>query len=102
MRIVFTETAKMRLLQVFEYYKEFLGTEKAKQKVQKIKNHTKQLAQMPYSGAKEVLLENEPEEYRYLVDGNYKNIYHIDKERVIIGTVFDTRQDLASLEEEIK
>jgi toxin ParE1/3/4 len=45
------------------------------------------------AGAKEELLAEYPEEFRYLVEGNYKIIYWKEHEVITISSVFDCRQN---------
>ena len=44
-------------------------------------------------GQVEELLKHRNEEVRYLVDGNYKIVYKIGGQIVLIASVFDCRQD---------
>ncbi|MCU0288260.1 MAG: type II toxin-antitoxin system RelE/ParE family toxin [Acidobacteria bacterium] len=47
----------------------------------------------PALGQKEPLLSHKTDVYRYLVEGNYKIIYRIKGNKVVIDTVFDVRQN---------
>ena len=44
-------------------------------------------------GPIEELLRHRKNEYRYIVDGNYKIIYWIDEHFIKIASVFDSRQN---------
>jgi plasmid stabilization system protein ParE len=50
------------------------------------------LAFFPSRNPFEPLLRDEPIVYRFLVKGNYKIIYFVDNEEVVIVLVFDTRK----------
>jgi hypothetical protein len=47
----------------------------------------------PFSGPKEELLIDYPEEFRYLVESNYKIIYWKKDNLITIASVFDCRQN---------
>jgi toxin ParE1/3/4 len=44
-------------------------------------------------GQEEPLLKKRKKNYRYLIEGNYKIIYNEEDGKIIIHTVFDTRQN---------
>jgi plasmid stabilization system protein ParE len=46
-------------------------------------------------GQIEFLLQHRPQQFRYLVSGNYKVIYYVNEEtqKIIIVNVFDARQN---------
>lgn len=48
---------------------------------------------IPKSGQIELELEKLHQHYRYLLIGNYKIIYRIETDFIIINDVFDTRQN---------
>jgi toxin ParE1/3/4 len=58
-----------------------------------IYTRAKSLLNFPLLGEKEELLNFREENFRYLVEGNYKIIYWIDDEVIRIVSVFDTRQN---------
>jgi hypothetical protein len=47
----------------------------------------------PFSGPKEELLSHYPEEFRYLVESNFKIIYWKNDNLITIASVFDCRQN---------
>lgn len=63
----------------------------------RILSRTKQLETFPRSGSIVEALHSE-NEYRYLVEGNYKIIYRPAQEVVFVETVFDTRQSPLELD----
>ncbi|GMT44231.1 MAG: plasmid stabilization protein [bacterium] len=52
-------------------------------------------------GQMEPLLQDRPFEYRYLVQDNYKIIYCIREDKIVVSAVFDTRQYPGALKEKI-
>ena len=75
------------------FYKEVAGENVAHKIITGIFISTKQLRKFPLSGHIEESLEKLGEEHRYLVDGNFKIVYRIVKEGILITDVFDTRQN---------
>ena len=58
-----------------------------------LRNRTKVLKDYPFIGQKETFLNARTEEFRYLLEGNYKIIYWVDKDIIRIYSIFDTRQN---------
>jgi toxin ParE1/3/4 len=63
----------------------------AQNAIEGILARARQIETFPESGAIQLTLKNTGEEYRYLVEGNYKIIYRIRDQQAYIATVFDTR-----------
>jgi len=59
----------------------------------KLIERTDALKMYPYIGQGEPMLEAIGQSSRYLVEGNYKIIYQIEKDEVIITDVFHTKQN---------
>jgi plasmid stabilization system protein ParE len=59
------------------------------------------LVNNPRGGEREWMLDDQPEEYRRLVEGNYKIVYVIQGEMVYIVAVVDCRRDPAALRESV-
>jgi len=93
MKIIWSEFASKTLREIFEYHKTVAGTDIADRLIAKIFNSTEQLINFPNSGQIEETLEKLKEGHRYLVIGNYKIIYKVVQEGILITDVFDTRQD---------
>lgn len=94
--VFWTEFAKDKLDDIFEYYKKkSKSINVARKLVDSIIDHTIGLEKQPYIGQKEELLSDRPQDLRYLVFKSYKIIYWINeqKNRIDIVHVFDTRQD---------
>jgi plasmid stabilization system protein ParE len=92
-KILWTEFAINQLEQVFDYYKYKASIKVAKKIAQQIVDITIHLETNPLIGPKEPLLENRKNEYRYLVEGNYKIIYFIEENYIKIISIFDCRQN---------
>ncbi len=95
LKIYWTDFAKSELKEIFEYYRENVNLKVARKIVKEIASSTLRLSDEPHIGAKEPLLENRKQEFRYLVHKNYKIIYWYNKKknRIDISDVFDTRQN---------
>lgn len=91
--IEWTDAAKERLQEIFDYYEMEAGSHIAQKIIKKILERTRVLAQHPEIGPKERLLEKYEEKFRYLIEGNYKIVYWLVPGKVMILTVFNCRQD---------
>lgn len=63
---------------------------------------TKQLIKNPESGQIEFYLEKLNQNHRYLVSGNYKIIYRISENLIVINDVFDCRQNPDKMTDETR
>ena len=104
LKIYWTDFSKKELQNIFEYYKENASLKVAKSLTIGIAKETLKLKKQPEIGQIEELLIDRPNEFRYLVYKNYKIIYWINKNknRIEIINVFDTRQNPAKLEKDLK
>lgn len=93
MKIIWSDFATGRLKEIFIYHKEVAGKNVAKRLKDRIFNSTRQLKQHPNSGQIEPNLKFLKESHRYLVTGNYKIVYKVVSEGILITDIFDTRQD---------
>jgi plasmid stabilization system protein ParE len=86
---------------IYEYYLGRANKSIADKITEGIVHETIRLENNPKIGQKEELLLNYPQEYRYIVHGNYKIIYFENhpKNRIDIVNVFDTRQNPTKMEE---
>ena len=97
MRVQWTNSAKEDLEDIFSYYT-FVASEKvAKSITKRIVKRSIDLKSNPFIGVKEELITDKSKQYRYLVVDNYKIIYFIVDDLVVISTVFDSRQNPAKL-----
>ena len=93
MRIEWSALAERQLKGIFDYYSIEVSPKIAKRIVNRIIERVTILAISPYTGPKEGLLEDYPEDYRYLVESNYKIVYWVNLDLVTIASVFDCRQN---------
>jgi toxin ParE1/3/4 len=94
--VVITTRAELSLDEIFLYYSTF-STDTAQKMIDKLLKRMQILRNFPLAGAIESLLTHKGE-YRYLVEGNYKIIYFVRNEDVIIADIFDTRQNPEKME----
>lgn len=90
-KVLWTETALKSLDDIFR----FIATKSksaAKKQIYKILSRENQLVNQPFSGQMQVL-NNLTSDYRFILEGNHKIIYHIEDKTVYIDLIFDTRQD---------
>ncbi len=92
-KIIWSDFTIENLKDIFEYYK-IKASKKIAEKIRRqILASTKQLTQNPESGQIESYLEKLKQNHRYLLSGNYKIIYRIEKDQIFINDVFDVRQN---------
>ena len=91
--IVWSANAENQLKDIYDYYSEVSGERVAKRLMNQLIERTVILEKNPKSGQKEELLKDYKEEFRYLVEGNYKILYWIEKNIITISSVFDCRQN---------
>lgn len=93
MKIIWTDFAIENLKSIFEYYA-IKANKKVAHKIRKqILDSTKKLIQNPESGQLESYLEKLNQQHRYILVSNYKIIYKIDNNHILINDVFDVRQN---------
>jgi len=73
----------------FNYYFEKAGKKTADKIVGQLLNRVDILYLNPLSGTKEELLLSHKEDFRYLVESNYKIVYWFENQVIAIATVFD-------------
>ena len=91
MKIIWTNEARNRLFEI-EYYIAQDSPDTATAFVQKLIDRVKILANFPNSGRK--VPEFDSEDYRELIEGNYRIIYRTKKDVIEIETVFEGRRIL--------
>lgn len=97
LKIVWTEPAKNDLQNIYVYLAE-ISIVVAEKQILRLIDRVELLEDGFFSiGQKEPLLLNHPNGYRYLVQDNYKIIYHLGGHEVVIDMVFDTRQNPAKM-----
>lgn len=93
MEIIWSNFAIENLKAIFNYYKDRASTKVAHKIRQQILEATKQLFHHPESGQREFYLEKLNKDHRYILSGNYKIIYRVEKNSILINDVFDVRQN---------
>ena len=100
MKIIWTDFAIENLKEIFDYYS-IKASKKVAHKIRKqIFESTKQLVKNPKSGQTEINLEKLKQNHRYLVSGNYKVIYKVFEDEIIIVDIFDVRQNPSKMNDE--
>lgn len=92
MKIIWSDFAKNTLKDIFVYLKDEANVAIARKTRDKIFKSVKQLIKHPFSGQIEESLRSLNEGHRYLVSGNYKIIYKVVENSILITDIFDTRQ----------
>lgn len=93
MEVVWSEFSQIALKNIFDYYKKNASKSVAVKIKNQILNSTKHLTKNPEVGQTEILLKELNENHRYIVTGNYKVIYKITENHILITDVFDVRQN---------
>ncbi len=92
-KILWSETVQNQIRDIFDYYS-FVATPKIAHKIiSKLVDRAEGLRRNPKIGRKEDLLIHYPQGFKYIIEGNYKLIYFIEKKTIIISLVFDCRQN---------
>ncbi|HNS29543.1 MAG TPA: type II toxin-antitoxin system RelE/ParE family toxin [Tenuifilaceae bacterium] len=92
-RIEWSELSERQLKDIFDYYSFTANPRIARRIVNKILQRVSVLETNPLIGPKEELLVEHPEDFRYLVESNYKIIYWKNGNLITIASVFDCRQN---------
>jgi toxin ParE1/3/4 len=91
MKIEWSIFALDQLAFAFEYYFLNAGPIVAEKVTNEIFLSVEILINHPFAGQEEEILKSHGKSFRYLVTGNYKIIYSVNKTTIIIHDVFDTR-----------
>jgi plasmid stabilization system protein ParE len=91
--IKWSELASAQIENIYEYYKEIASHIIARKLVKGIIETSQLLKGNPLLGAIEPLLVDREFEYRFLIEKNYKIIYHLDGRLVRIAAIIDCRQN---------
>jgi plasmid stabilization system protein ParE len=92
-QIIWSEFAKAQLRDIFDYHTRVASERVALRLVGKIAACIEILHDNPDAGRREDLLADYPQQFRYLVEGNYKILYYSDAATITISSVFDCRQN---------
>ena len=93
MEIVWSDFAISNLKEIYDYYKENANHKVAKKIKSEIFQSTNQLKTFPESGQIEFYLKKLNGDYRYLISGNYKIIYNVKGNQVLINDIIDIRRN---------
>jgi plasmid stabilization system protein ParE len=92
-RIEWSELSEKQLKDIFDYYSFEVSSGVARKIINRIIDRVSILESNPLAGPKEELLNDYPEDYKYLVESNYKIIYWKRENLITIASVFDCRQN---------
>jgi len=97
MKVTFTDPAAERMRDIHKFYKCNVSEIIADKIIAKILDAAKILEVSPWAGQEEFYLKHLGHDHRTIIAGNYKIIYRIEVEEVLITDVFDARQDPAKM-----
>jgi len=98
-KIEWSEFSSKQLSDIYNYHSLKASPRIARKIINKIVDRVKVLLENPLSGPKEELLDEMPEDFRYLIEGNYKIIYWQENKIITIASVFDCRQNPEKMKE---
>jgi len=95
LKLLWTVEARNDLKNIYDYHLEVAGARVATKLTASIVLSTVVLKTSPNVGQHEEALSSRPQEFRYLVVGNYKVLYWVNMklETIHIANVFDCRQN---------
>lgn len=99
MKILWSDTAKFQLKEIYDYYKEVAGVKMSKSIKEKLIKKPGKLLKYPEMGQVEDNPMVKGKIFRYLVEGHHKLVYKVypNQRIILIVAVFDTRQNPTSL-----
>ncbi|MEI6678115.1 MAG: type II toxin-antitoxin system RelE/ParE family toxin [Mariniphaga sp.] len=92
-RIEWSDLSERQLKDVFDYYSLKASPEIARKLIRRIIDKVSILESNLLAGQKEELLNEYPEDFRYLIESNFKIIYWKKEDIITIAAVFDCRQN---------
>ena len=101
MKIQWSNTALIDLDTIYNFIARHSKKYAAKE-VEKILESTGQIIDFPLSGIEIKFKEKQARKYRFIVLSNYKIVYSIRDNDILIETVFDTRQNPRKLRKKLK
>lgn len=96
--IIWTDPAKFDLQEIYVFYSKNVNLHTAEKIIVSIIDYIEILFKNPEAGPCEEFLKHKSELFRYLVCGNYKIIYRIKENIIVIDAVFDCRQNPSKME----
>jgi len=100
-KIIWSQSAKTQLREIYDFHLSVASERVAYRLIGKIASRVDILADHPLAGRIEESLVTYPQEFRFLIEGNYKIVYYVDGNNVTIVSVFDCRRDPAKLRENV-
>ncbi|AJA69436.1 type II toxin-antitoxin system RelE/ParE family toxin [Myroides odoratimimus] len=91
MKIILSDFAASQLRDIYFYYVNHVSVSKAKEVKDNIIKAIKQLIDFPYLGQKEGMMYSRFER-RYLLVYEYKILYEVTEENIVILDIFHTKQ----------
>jgi toxin ParE1/3/4 len=91
-KIEWSELSEKQLKDIFDYYSLEVSSRIARKIINRIIDRVSILESNPLAGPKEELLSEYSEDFKYLVESNYKIIYWQMENLITIASVFDCRQ----------
>jgi len=100
--VLWSDESKADLNDIYDEYV-YYSIEYAENLIDTILSREKQLATFPFSGSYQNLKRLD-KKYRYLVEGNFKIVYHVLENEFIVyvNTIFDTRRNPSLLERNLR
>lgn len=92
-RIEWSGLSERQLKDIFDYYSIEVSPRMARKIISRIIDKVTILENNPLAGSKEELLSERHEDFRYLIESNYKIIYWKNENLITIASVFDCRQN---------
>ncbi len=92
-RIEWSEQSEKQLKDIFDYYSFAASPRIARKIINRILERVSVLETNPLVGPKEELLNDYLEDFRYLIESNYKIIYWKQENLITIASIFDCRQN---------
>ncbi len=99
MKIEWSELSERQLKDIFNYYSLEVSPRIARKIIYRIIDRVSMLESNPFVGPKEDLLSDYQQDFRYLIENNYKIIYWVSGKLITISSVFDCRQNPIKIKE---
>jgi plasmid stabilization system protein ParE len=98
-KIEWSELSERQLKDIFDYYSLEVNARIARKIMNRIIDRVSILENNPLAGQQEVLLSDYLEDFRYLIESNYKIIYWKKENLITIASIFDCRQNPKRIKE---
>lgn len=92
-KIEWSELSERQLKDIFDYYSFEVNARIARKIIKRLIDKVSVLENNPFAGPQEELLSDYTEDFRYLIESNYKIIYWKNENLITIASVFDCRQN---------